>query len=754
MRQVLQSLRDGVTQVADVPCPPVRAGHLLIQTRTTLISAGTERMVTDFGKAGWIGKARQQPEKVRMVLEKVRTDGLVATMESVLDKLDEPVELGYCNVGTVVDVGAGVTGFEIGDRVLSNGRHAEVVCVPRNLCAKIPDGVSDEAAAFGVLGAIALQGIRLAQPTLGECFLVSGLGLVGLLTVQLLRANGVRVLGADFNPKRLSLAERFGAEAVHLGEDDLISRAAEFSRGNGIDGVILTVATQSHEPMHQAAEVSRKRGRIVLVGVTGLRLQRDDFYRKELSFQVSCSYGPGRYDPAYEDQGQDYPLPFVRWTEQRNFEAVLDMLAAGKLETEPLISHRFALTDAPAAYEVIGGKEPSLGVLLQATECDQSILRRDTIHFPQTPTDAGRSANESGTHALSLRRGWTEIQDARPSKSVRACPQSVTLGVIGAGGFASKVLLPAFRAAGVRFHTVASRGGVSAVHAARKFGFPQATTDVDRILGNAEINTVVIATRHDSHADLVCRALQAGKHVFVEKPLALNSSQLERIIDAYDRARRTTNPPLLMVGFNRRFAPHVVQMAKLLRGMAEPKTFVMTVNAGAIPADHWTQHPEIGGGRMIGEGCHFLDLLRFLCGSRVVDVKATMIGRHPAIPILDDKLTCTMTFENGSFGTIHYLANGHRSFPKERLEVYCGGRILQLDNFRTLRGFGWPGFRKMSLWRQDKGHRQEAAAFCRAIQTGGESPIPFDELVEVAQVSFDVVAAAKAPPRTELKKAA
>lgn len=730
MRQVLQSLRNGQTQVADVPCPAVRAGHLLIQTRTTLISAGTERMVTDFGKAGWIGKARQQPDKVRMVMEKVGTDGLMTTLESVLDKLDEPVELGYCNVGTVLEVGAGVEGFEVGDRVLSNGRHAEIVCVPRNLCAKIPENVSDESAAFGVLGAIALQGIRLAQPTLGECFLVSGLGLVGLLAVQLLRANGVRVLGADFHPGRLKLAEQFGAETVHLGQEDLITRAAAFSRGKGVDGVVMTVATASNEPIHQAAEVSRQRGRIVLVGVTGLQLKRDDFYRKELSFQVSCSYGPGRYDSAYEDQGRDYPLAFVRWTEQRNFEAVLDMLSLGKLDVAPLISHRFPLVDASAAYDLLGGKEPSLGVLLQTPHIAPADLRRDTIQFPIPSSLASAPSN---TPAVS---------------------HPITLGVIGAGGFASKVLLPAFREAGVKFHTVASRGGVSAIQAAKKVGFAQATTDLDQIFQNPDINTVIVATRHDSHADLVCRALAAGKHVFVEKPLALHPGQLAQVVEAYQASRRTAQPPMLMVGFNRRFAPQVQQMAKLLRGVSEPKAFVMTVNAGIIPPDHWTQHPEIGGGRMIGEGCHFLDLLRHLCGHAVVNIQTAMMGRSPSIPVRDDKITCTMQFADGSIGTLHYLGNGHRSFPKERLEVFCAGRILQLDNFRKLHGYGWPGFRKLNLWRQDKGHRAEVAAFCQAIAAGGASPIPFDELKEVTQLSFDAVAAEDARHAVPISKAA
>ena len=422
MRQILQSLRDGETQLVDVPCPQVRAGCLLIQTRRTLISAGTERMLQEFGKAGWIGKARQQPDKVRQVLDKVRTDGLFATLDAVFDKLDEPIPLGYCNVGVVLEVGPGVIAFEPGDRVLSNGSHAEIVCVPQNLCARIPDHVSDDEAAFGVLGAIALQGIRLAQPTLGECFLVSGLGLIGLLTVQLLHAHGARVIGADFNSSRLVLARECGAETVDLAREPLDVRCRDFSRGRGMDGVLITAATKGNEPVHQAATVCRKRGRIVLTGVTGLQLSRDDFYKKELSFQVSCSYGPGRYDPQYEEQGRDYPAAYVRWTEQRNFEAVLDMLAARQLNVRPLISHRFPFDKATAAYELIGSPQPSLGVMLEYNTAIDD-LRATTIRMPM------RTKRRSDFRSLlRLRKscGRRSLASSAPAASPRgiSCPPS------------------------------------------------------------------------------------------------------------------------------------------------------------------------------------------------------------------------------------------------------------------------------------------------------------------------------------------
>ncbi len=715
MRQVVQTIGAGGTQVWDVPCPTVRPGCLLIRTRVTLISAGTERATVQSSQKSLLSKALAQPKKALAVLEQARAEGALAPLDLILDRPDDPIELGYCNVGTVLAVGAGVEGYAIGDRVLSNGKHAEVVCVPVNLCAKVPDAVSDDEAAFGVLGSIALQGIRLAAPTLGETFLVSGLGLIGLLAVQLLKANGVRVLAADFHPGRLAQARAFGAETVHLGEEDLLGRARTFTDGQGIDGVLITAATSSPEPIRQAAHVCRKRGRIVLVGVAGLQLAREDFYEKELTFQVSCSYGPGRYDPTYEEQGRDYPLAFVRWTEQRNFTAILELMAKGQLAAASLVTHRYPLNDAKEAFAVISGREPSLGVLL-TNDANPTAERLTTLKqqtLPPAPSPAG----------------------------VFAAPANSTtpvVAVIGPGGFASKMLLPAFQQAGVSFRWMASRGGVSAAHAARKFQATHATTDVQQVFDDPAVQAVIIATRHDSHADLVCRGLAAGKGVFVEKPLCLTRDELARV-----EAAVVEHPELpLMVGFNRRFAPHTVQLAKLLRGVEAPKAFVMTVNAGMVPPGHWTHDPQIGGGRMIGEGCHFVDLLRFLAGSPIVTAQALQLGAHPALPQSDDVLTATLRFADGSVGTIHYLGNGHRSLAKERLEVFCNGRVLQLDNFLTLRGFGWPGFRKQTLWRIDKGHKAEAAAFVQTVKTGGPAPIPFAEIAEVTRVTFDLVDAA------------
>lgn len=714
MKQILQNLKHGTTEVADIPCPRAGRGQLLIRTTRTLVSAGTERMLVDFGKAGFIEKARQQPDKVRQVFDKIRTDGLMPTLAAVRNKLDQPLPMGYCNVGEVVEVGAGVTGFAVGDRVASNGKHAEMVAVPVNLCARVPESVTDDEAAFTVLGAIALQGIRLVQPTLGEAVVVTGLGLIGLVTVQLLKAQGCRVLGLDFDADKLALARRFGAEVVDLKSGaDPVAAAQAFSRGRGVDAVLITASTKSNEPVHQAALMSRKRGRIVLVGVTGLELSRADFFEKELSFQVSCSYGPGRYDPNYEDKGQDYPVGFVRWTEQRNFEAVLDMLAERRLDVATLVSHRFAIAEAPAAYAVVGGSEPSLGILLQ---------------YPAAPVSEAEDPRRARTVAVPSSSAVAPRASA-PAASAGASPGTARVSVIGAGNYAGAVLVPAFKAAGAQLLRIASAGGASSLHLARKFGFAEATTDTDALIADPQCDAVVVSTRHDTHADYVVRALGAGKHAFVEKPLALTEADLERI----ESAARAAPGRLLMVGFNRRFAPQVVRLRELLAGAPGPKAFVMTVNAGAIPAQHWTQDAAVGGGRLLGEGCHFIDLLRHLAGAPVESHAVTRMAA--ATP---DTATVTLCFADGSLGTIHYFANGSKAFPKERLEVFAAGRVLQLDNFRRLAGFGWPGFTKMNLWRQDKGQAACAAAFVQAVKAGGPSPIALHELLEVGRLSIAV----------------
>jgi predicted dehydrogenase/threonine dehydrogenase-like Zn-dependent dehydrogenase len=704
MRQILQDMAKGGTNLVGAPAPQLGRNSLLIGSAISLVSAGTERMLVNFGKASLLEKVRQQPEKVQMVLEKARTDGLLTTIEAVRSKLAQPLPLGYCNVGTVIGVGAAAYGFERGDRVISNGPHADIVKVSRNLCARIPESVDDESAAFTVVASIGLQGIRLAQPTLGETFVVTGVGLIGLLTVQLLCAHGCRVLAIDFDDSKLELAQQFGASVCNPGSgEDPVAAGLAFSRGKGVDGVIITASTKSSDPVTQAARMSRKRGRIVLVGVTGLELNRADFYEKELSFQVSCSYGPGRYDPAYEEQGQDYPFGFVRWTEQRNFEAVLDMMASGQLDVKPLITHRFAFEDAPQAYDALTQDKGALGILLRySSPVEERMVRR---------VELGSEAKFDA--------------------------QKPVLGFIGAGNYASRMLIPAFKAAGAQFHTIVTSGGINGVIHGEKAGFAAASTDVEAMLASADINTVAIVTRHDSHAGFVSQALRAGKHVFVEKPLAIDRAGLDEVRAAYEQAHQAGTGPQLMVGFNRRFSPQVQKMKVLLSAVKAPKSFIMTMNAGAIPANHWTQDSAVGGGRIIGEACHFVDLMRFLAGSPVVSVQSRRMGDAPGELVTEDKASITLGFEDGSFGTILYLANGSASFPKERVEVFAAGRVLQLDNFRKLRGFGWPGFAKLNLWKQDKGQSACAAAFLQAVQSG-VAVIPPDEIFEVARVTLDV----------------
>ena len=697
MRQVLQNLRNGETSLVDVPCPKSIDGHALIRTSKSLVSVGTERMLVDFGKAGLLKKARSQPEKVKMVVEKVITDGLSATYDAVKSKLDQPLPLGYCNVGRILD--GSNTGFENGARIVSNGHHAEVVRVPKNLIAYIPDEVDDESAAFTVLGAIAMQGIRLVNPTVGETVVVTGLGLIGLLAVQILKANGCRVLGIDFDTAKCQLAKQFGAEVVDLSEEqDPMTIAQAYSRGRGVDAVLITASSTGNDIIHQAANMCRKRGRIVLVGVIGLELSRADFYEKELTFQVSCSYGPGRYDEGYEDKGKDYPVGFVRWTEQRNFEAVLDLMASGSIDVKPLISNRFKINNVVAAYEKLDDRS-SLGILLDYHETNTEALINNTVKLSENSNNKMQKGN---------------------------------IAFIGAGNYASRVLIPAFKSARANLMTLVTSGGMSAVHHGKKNGFLAASTDIEQALDDA-VDTIVIATQHNLHASQTIQALEKGKHVFVEKPLALTHEEIDQI----EAAQKVANT-LLMVGYNRRFSPHIQKIKSLLDAKPMPKTFIMTMNPGEISMDHWTQDSAVGGGRIIGEACHYIDLMRFLAGSKIKSFNAVRMGENEFVELTEDKALISLTFEDGSMGSLHYFANGGQSFPKERIEVFCDNAVLQLDNFRKLRGFGWKGFNKMNLWSQDKGQANCVNAFMESVREGGGNPIPQVEIFEVARVSIDL----------------
>lgn len=718
MKQVLQNLENGVTEVADLPAPQLKRGQLLIKTSRSLVSSGTERMLVDFGKAGWISKARSQPDKVRMVLDKVKTDGILPTYSAIQSKLEQPLAVGYCNAGVVVDLGAGLSGkYKIGDRIASNGKHAEIVSVPENLCAKIPPSVTDDEAAFTPLIAIALQGVRLAGPSLGESYAVIGLGLIGLLTVQLLRASGCRVIGLDFDGSRLALAKEFGAEVVDLSSDvDPARHAIDWTQGMGVDGVLITASTSSNDPIHHAAKMSRQRGRIILVGVTGLELSRVDFYKKELIFQVSCSYGPGRYDAAYEDKGIDYPSGFVRWTAQRNFEAALYLVSNRSVNLKKLISHSFPIDHAAEAYDLISSNSPSLGVLIEyptlAPTIDLLIEKVD-----------GQVVSDMQNKDITPIKKLSENQ---------AC-----IGFIGAGNYAISSLMPDFKKTSARLISVSNRNGVGSYFSAKKFGIQKTEAEVNEIFSDDSINTIVISTKHDSHADLVIRSLSSNKNVYVEKPLCLDLGELEAIKSAYFNANdiEKKSAAKLMVGFNRRFSPLTVKMKSLLGQVPSTKIVVMTINAGSIDRGHWTQDELTGGGRILGEACHFIDLARYLVGVKITGFSAVSVN---ATDPHSDSAIINLQFLDGSCGVINYLTNGSKSYPKEIIEVFSGGKILRLSNFKKLEGWGWSGFKKMSLFRQDKGQKTCIQEFVSAIENNMSSPIPVEEIFEVSEVTIKV----------------
>ena len=693
MKVLLHRLDGGPSVLEEAPMPSAAARRVLVETRATLVSAGTERMIVEFGRSGLLAKARQQPEKVRQVLAKARSEGIASTLEAVRSKLGEPVALGYCNAGVVVDGGSD-SRFAPGTRVVTNGPHAEYVSVPRNLVARIPDNFDFDVAAFTPLAAIGLQGVRLAAVTIGERVVVYGLGLIGLLTVQLLVAHGCSVIGIDTDEERLRLAAAFGATPLNGRELDVAAAVLSMTDGTGADAVLLTLSSASNEPVHNAALMSRKRGRIVLVGVTGLQLSRDDFYAKELTFAVSCSYGPGRYDSGYEEEGNDYPIGFVRWTEQRNFDAVLQLMSRGSVDPRPLISHRFSFDASPEAYDLLTSDAPSLGIVLDYSD-----------RGARKPVVADRTRElASGTSA----------------------PSTFSVGVVGAGNFAARVLIPALAAAGARLRSVASSRGTSAAVVGRRHGFEIATTDIDGILADEAIDTMIVATRHDSHAKLALRALAADKHVFVEKPLALTMEDLDALEQAVAASSRQ-----LTVGFNRRFAPLTQRLREQLKSRVGPAALVLTVNAGRIPREHWVQHPIAGGGRIAGEGCHFIDLARHLVGFPIESgtvVAATGIDGQP----IDDIAHLALRFSDGSTAVVHYLANGSPAYPKERIEAFADGKVWQIDNWRRMHA--WGGASEGTMFsKANKGHTEELRQFAARIRSGGPPPIPYDELFEVSR---------------------
>lgn len=695
MKQIIQSFKTGATILEDIPAPQVSRGCVLIRTSRSLVSLGTERMLVEFGKSNLIQKARQQPDKVKQVLDKIKTEGLMPTLEAVFNKLEQPLPLGYCNVGTVIAIGEGVSEFKVGDRVASNGQHAEFVCIPKNLVAHIPDNVTDEEAAFTVIGSIGLQGIRLCNPTLGETIVVIGLGLIGLITAELLVANGCRVVGIDLDPQKTDIANRKGIIAINPATGtDSVKFVQQLTNDIGADGVIITASAKTDAIIADAAKMSRKRGRIVLVGVIGLNISRADFYEKELSFQVSCSYGPGRYDEDYEQRGQDYPLPFVRWTEKRNFEAVLQSISSGKLEVKSLITERVAIQDYKQIYDNISNK----GSIASILEYPVDTIPESTIQLP--------SAN------------------FRESKG--------GIGVIGAGNFTKMTMLPALQQANAPLVSIASKGGVTGTALAQKYKIAKSTTDYHTILSDEQVELIMITTRHDQHAKMVVEGLQAGKHVFVEKPLAITAQQLESILDVYDGTKTVT------VGFNRRFSPHIQKMKQLL-GSA-PMNVIATMNAGFIPANVWVHDMHTGGGRIIGEACHFIDLITYLTGSKVQAVCMNAMGPNPKENT--DNASILLQYGNGSTGVVNYFSNGSKAYSKERVEVYSQERTLVMDNFRLTEGYGFKGFSKLKT-ALDKGHKAQFQQLVETVIRGGKALIPFDEIVNTTRAGFAAIQSLK-----------
>lgn len=698
MKQIIQDLKTGATVLEEVPVPQVKSGYVLIQTTRTLVSLGTERMLVEFGKANLIDKARQQPDKVKQVLDKIKTDGLQPTLEAVFNKLGQPLPLGYCNVGKVIAVGKGVTEFVVGDRVASNGNHAEYVCVPKNLVAKIPDNVSDEEAAFTVIGSIGLQGIRLLNPQLGETVVVVGLGLIGLVVAQLLKANGCRVIGVDFDQQKVDMAASKGVIAINPGKGvDPVKFVEEQTNSIGADGVIITASTKSDEVIHQACEMSRKRGRIILVGVIGLNMRRDDFYKKELSFQVSCSYGAGRYDEDYENKGHDYPLAYVRWTEKRNFETILQTIASGGLDVKSLITEEVELKD----YQEIYGDMRKKGSIA-------SIIK-----FPEAQN----------------------IERVVRIEGKSFAPGKGKIGIIGAGNYTSSMVVPCLDKAGASIKYIASAGGLNAKVLAKKANAECATSDYQEILKDNEVDLVVITTRHNLHSRMVLETLKANKSVFVEKPLCLNEDELHEIEQAYQNA---ADHVTLTVGFNRRFSPFATKLKQLLGD--GPKNIVATMNAGFIPADMWVHDLEIGGGRIIGEACHFIDLCSYLADSKVTAVCMNAMGENPQENT--DNVSILLKYENGTNAVINYFANGSKAYAKERVEVFSQERVFVLDNWRKLEGYGVKGFSKMS-GTMDKGQKIQFSMLNDRIKNGGESLIPFESIVNTTKASFAAIRSLK-----------
>ncbi len=697
MKQIIQNFKTGETTLLDLPQPIASSGKVLIRTKISLVSIGTERMLVEFGKANIFDKARSQPSKVRKVINKVQSEGLIETTKAVLNKLDQPIALGYCNVGEVIALGDGVSNFSVGDRVVSNGPHAEIVSVTENLVANIPDDVDDEEASFTIIGSIALHGIRLIKPTFGETIVVVGLGVVGIIACQLLKANGCNVIALDLVNEKRKLAKSLGIHVIDPDQDPLqfINHKTKF----GADGVLITASTKSNDVISQAAKMCRKRGRIILVGVVGLNIDRSEFYKKEITFQVSCSYGPGRYDSNYEHKGLDYPVPYVRWTEKRNFEAILSAISKKRLTVDKLITQKENLSDYEKIYSKIGSKTLLGSILIYPSD---QIENNDTL---------------------------LELKNNKYHSS------NCVIGIIGSGNFTKMTLLPALNSQISRIKYLASQNGFNSTHLAKKYGIKFSTTDYKNILNDSEVDTVIITTRHNTHANIIIDCLEAEKNVFVEKPLTINEEQLQRVLEVYKRTKFCS----LMVGFNRRFSKHSIAIKKALSKSNVPINIIATMNAGNIPEDHWVHDLEIGGGRIIGEACHIIDLCVFLAGSLVKSVCANSLGTNTNLK--SDNVSIMLNFINGSNAVINYFSNGSISYGKEKLELFHDQQTWILDDFKLTSYFGPKSFRRIKGY--DKGHSNQFENYIQNIKQGSEYLIPNEEIINVTKASFSILKSLK-----------
>lgn len=705
MKQVVQSLKSGKISIEDTPSPNLKSKHVLIRTKNSILSSGTERMLLDFGKSNYLNKALKNPKRVEQLLNKVKNDGLIDAITTVRSKLDMPIPLGYCSCGEVIESKSDY--FTVGDRVISNGPHAEIVSVPQNLCAKIPDGVDYENASFTVLAAISLQGIRISNIEIGESVAVYGLGLIGLITCKILLANGCEVVGIDNDKSKCEFARKLGIPVVDTSKDaNPILRCQKLTSNLFFDKVLITVNTTSNDVIKYSSQLCRKKGKITLIGVTGLNIDRDDFYKKEIIFQVSCSYGPGRYDPEYELFGNDYPIEYVRWTENRNFQTILNLLSAGKIDFTDLVSHQISFEDALKAYEILLNK-PSISIILNYDKSKKNKIKK-TIAI-KSKIKSGKTSN-------------------------------ILVGLIGSGSYTKKIILPTLKKIrykyGINLNTIVSNSGITGTIIGKKYFFENSSSSYDSVTNSKKINTVIIASNHDTHAEIVLECIKKNKNIFVEKPLGLNESELVQIKKLYSRRTALGNyKSNFMVGFNRRFSPHIIKIKEALKLKEGQNNLIYTVNAGHIDKESWLNQVNQGG-RVVGEVCHFVDTINFLYSSEVTSISKLTLSNNKSE--INNDYAISLKYQNGSIATIHYFANGAKSYPKENIKIINSGGMIELDNFKHTKFYNWPNFSNFRTIQQDKGNRECLNAFFKSVYLRAQSPISFDDLYHSSLITDQI----------------